>query len=149
MPGAIASSRGSPAMPRSKACAAKCARSSGPSGGSSSINIMSTIGHSGSTFGFSSPRSVPCCSTAMRTDRVDFLDLTFDRLTFRQVKDRLRAVTAASPYGYIVTPNVDHIVRLRREPALRRLYDDARLCLCDSRVLKLLARLSGINLPLV
>jgi N-acetylglucosaminyldiphosphoundecaprenol N-acetyl-beta-D-mannosaminyltransferase len=85
----------------------------------------------------------------MRTDRVDFLDLTFDRLTFRQVKDRLRAITAASPYGYIVTPNVDHVVRLRREPALRRLYDDARLCLCDSRVLKLLARLSGINLPLV
>ena len=85
----------------------------------------------------------------MRTNRADFLDLTFDRLTFRQVKDRLRAVTAATPYGYIVTPNVDHVVRLRREPELRPLYEEASLCLCDSRILRLLARLSGIDLPLV
>ena len=35
----------------------------------------------------------------MRTDRVDFLDLTFDRLTFSQVKDRLRAATADTAYG--------------------------------------------------
>jgi exopolysaccharide biosynthesis WecB/TagA/CpsF family protein len=85
----------------------------------------------------------------MHTDRVDFLDLKFDRLTFSQVKNRLRRVTAATPYGYIVTPNVDHMVRLRREPQLRPLYEGARLCLCDSRVLRLLARLSGIKLPLV
>ena len=85
----------------------------------------------------------------MRTDRVEFLDLSFDRLTFSQVKDRLRAVTPATAYGYIVTPNVDHLVRLQREPGLRPLYEAARLCLCDSRILKLFARLSGINLPLV
>ena len=85
----------------------------------------------------------------MRTDRVEFLDLTFDRITFRQVKGRLRAATPSTPYGYIVTPNVDHIVRLRREPGLRPLYEDAKLCLCDSRVLRFLARLSGIRLPLV
>ena len=85
----------------------------------------------------------------MRTDRVEFLDLNFDRLTFSQVKDRLRAVTPATPYGYIVTPNVDHIVRLKREPGLRPLYEAAKLCLCDSRILRALARLGGIRLPLV
>ena len=85
----------------------------------------------------------------MRTDRVDFLDLTFDRLTFSQVKDRLRAVTAETPYGYIVTPNVDHMVRLSSEPELRPLYRSADLCLCDSRILRFLARLAGIDLPLV
>src|SRR5947209_10608225 len=85
----------------------------------------------------------------MRTDRIDFLDLQFDRLTFSQVKSRLRAATAESPYGYIVTPNVDHLVRVHRDPELRSLYDAAQLCLCDSRILRLLARLSGIDLPLV
>ena len=85
----------------------------------------------------------------MHTDRVDFLDLSFDRLTFKQVKSRLRATTAAAPFSYIVTPNVDHMVRLHREPELRPLYEAADLCLCDSRVLRLLARLSGIELPLV
>ena len=85
----------------------------------------------------------------MRTNRVEFLDLNFDRLTFSQVRDGLRAVTPSTPYGYIVTPNVDHLVRLRREPRLRPLYEAAKLCLCDSRILKLLARFSGIKLPLV
>src|SRR5437868_2936707 len=110
---------------------------------------MSTTGPSGSTSGSSCPRYAPCCSTVMPTDRADFLDLQFDRLTFRQVKGRLRSVTAETPFGYIVTPNVDHIVRLHREPELRPLYEAALLCLCDSRVLRLLARLSGIDLPLV
>jgi exopolysaccharide biosynthesis WecB/TagA/CpsF family protein len=85
----------------------------------------------------------------MRTDRINFLDLFFDPLSFREVEDRLRAATDASPYGYVVTPNVDHIVRLHREPALREVYEAADLCVCDSRVLKLLARLRGIKLPLV
>ena len=77
------------------------------------------------------------CSTAMHTDRAEFLDLQFDRLTFNQVKKRLRAATTATSYGYIVTPNVDHMVRLKREPELRPLYEGATLCLCDSRVLRL------------
>ena len=85
----------------------------------------------------------------MPTDRAEFLDLHFDRLTFSQVKGRLRTATAETPFSYIVTPNVDHMVRLNREPELRPLYDAARLCLCDSRILRLLARLTGINLPLV
>jgi exopolysaccharide biosynthesis WecB/TagA/CpsF family protein len=89
------------------------------------------------------------CSIEMRTDAVDFLDVRFDRLSFREVQRRLSAVTTETPYGYVVTPNVDHVVRLHREPALRKLYQGADLCLCDSRILRLLARLSGLKLPLV
>jgi exopolysaccharide biosynthesis WecB/TagA/CpsF family protein len=85
----------------------------------------------------------------MRTDRIQFLDLTFDCLTFEQVRGRLQAVSAATPYLYVVTPNVDHIVRIHREPQLRDLYEGADICVCDSRILRLLARLSGIRLPLV
>ena len=85
----------------------------------------------------------------MRTNRVQFLDLTFDGLTFEQVRSRLDAVSSAMPYRYIVTPNVDHVVRAHREPGLRDLYESADLCVCDSRVLRLLARFSGLRLPLV
>jgi exopolysaccharide biosynthesis WecB/TagA/CpsF family protein len=85
----------------------------------------------------------------MRTDRIQFLDLAFDRLTLRQVIARLQTAGAATPYRYIVTPNVDHIVRAHREPELRDLYDEADLCVCDSRILRLLARFSGIRLSLV
>jgi len=85
----------------------------------------------------------------MHIKRVDFLDINFDRLTFEDVKRRLEAVTPSSRYSYVVTPNVDHVVRLHREPRLRDLYDAADLCVCDSRILGLLARLRGIRLPLV
>jgi len=85
----------------------------------------------------------------MHTDRVQFLDLYFDRISFSDVKARLRAATGTSPFECIVTPNVDHVVRVHREPRLKRLYDSADLCVCDSRVLKFLARLRGIDLPLV
>ena len=85
----------------------------------------------------------------MPDDRIDFLDLGFDRLTFEEVKQWLRSVSPASPYAYIVTPNVHHVVQVHRDPTLRGLYDDATFCVCDSRVLRILARLCGIRLPLI
>ncbi|WP_284070196.1 hypothetical protein [Sphingomonas sp. KRR8] len=33
-----------------------------------------------------------------------------------QVLERMAAVTSDSPYGYVVTPNVDHVVRLDSAP---------------------------------
>ena len=85
----------------------------------------------------------------MHTDRINFLDVQFDRQAFSDVKARLQAVTSETPYAYVVTPNVDHLVRLRAEPELRELYEEADLCVCDSRILLLLARLRGIRMPLV
>ena len=85
----------------------------------------------------------------MPTERINFLDLHFDRLSFQDVKDRLRAAGPDTRYAYVVTPNVDHMVRLLREPELRPLYEKADLCVCDSRILRFLARLRGIELPLV
>lgn len=83
------------------------------------------------------------------TDRTEFLGLEYDRLSFDAVILRLASVCAVSPYSYIVTPNVDHVIRLSSSPDLAAIYRQAALCLCDSRVLKLLARLGGVRLPLV
>ena len=85
----------------------------------------------------------------MRIERVNFLDLQFDRLSFNDVKRRLQKVTAATPYGYVVTPNVDHVIRLHRDPALRPIWKKADVCVCDSQILRMLARLRGIRLTLV
>ena len=85
----------------------------------------------------------------MHIERTNFLDLHFDRLGFAGVKRRLRAVTNATPYGYIVTPNVDQVVRLHGDPSLRPMWDAAEICVCDSQVLRLLAKFRGIDLKLV
>lgn len=83
--------------------------------------------------------------------RTQFLDVEFDAVGLDEVVDALAATTAHSPFGYIVTPNVDHIVKLERgsAPVVHGIFDRARFCLCDSRVLARLARLRGIVLPVV
>jgi exopolysaccharide biosynthesis WecB/TagA/CpsF family protein len=75
--------------------------------------------------------------------------LNFDPLTFEDLKYRLQSVSPAGPYAYLVTPNVQHIIQVHQEPRLRELYDGASFCVCDSRIVRLLARLSGIRLPLI
>lgn len=88
----------------------------------------------------------------MPTDRQAFVGVDFDPITMDEVVARLRRVSAGTPYGYIVTPNVDHVVRLDdagQAAELRHLYEEADLSLCDSRIIRHLARLRGIDLPVV
>lgn len=52
------------------------------------------------------------------------------------------------PFAYVVTPNAQHFVRLGRDEALRDAYEHAWLRLCDSQVVRGLARLFfGKHLP--
>ncbi len=51
-------------------------------------------------------------------------------------------------YGYVVTPNVDHIIRLHDNITFRELYADAAYRLLDSRFLSHLLRITkGLHLP--
>jgi exopolysaccharide biosynthesis WecB/TagA/CpsF family protein len=81
------------------------------------------------------------------TSGVEFLDLTFDALP---VEEAARAVSdradRRAPFVYVVTPNVDHRVRLRREPSLKSIYEAAWMTLCDSRIIEMLARFDGLKL---
>jgi N-acetylglucosaminyldiphosphoundecaprenol N-acetyl-beta-D-mannosaminyltransferase len=78
--------------------------------------------------------------------------LKFDRLTFEQAVADVAARSPVAPLTYVVTPNVDHIVRLEEGadgPDVRRAYLEADLCFCDSRILALLARFSGAPVDIV
>ena len=51
-------------------------------------------------------------------------------------------------YGYVVTPNADHLIRLHREPSFRTLYAEAAYVLLDSRfIAKLLRFTRKVELP--
>lgn len=82
------------------------------------------------------------------TSGLRFLGLRFDGLSLNEA---LRKVAERSsqnlPFVYVVTPNVDHRVRLEREPSLHPLYETGWMSLCDSRILELMARLDGVQLP--
>lgn len=88
----------------------------------------------------------------MHTDRRSFLDVAFDTAPLDRLLETVSRVGKDSPYAYLVTPNVDHMVRLHRKGAeidLMRLYREADFCTCDSRVLARLARWRGVDLPVV
>lgn len=53
---------------------------------------------------------------------------------------------ARKPYGYVVTPNVDHVIKLMDGRVAEDVYRGAALMICDSRILAHLARLRGKRL---
>jgi N-acetylglucosaminyldiphosphoundecaprenol N-acetyl-beta-D-mannosaminyltransferase len=82
---------------------------------------------------------------------VHFLDLRFDQLNEYAAPAAVMALSRQDRFAYVVTPNVDHVVRLhgsRGNAELWSSYSAATLSLCDSRILMLLARVAGIKLPL-
>jgi N-acetylglucosaminyldiphosphoundecaprenol N-acetyl-beta-D-mannosaminyltransferase len=80
---------------------------------------------------------------------VDFLGLPFSLLSGAQVLDLILASRGA-PYRYVVTPNAFHIVTAHDQPGrLLPIYRDAWFSLCDSRIVRALARLDNRALPLV
>jgi N-acetylglucosaminyldiphosphoundecaprenol N-acetyl-beta-D-mannosaminyltransferase len=80
-------------------------------------------------------------------DCITLLDLDFDNLDLGQAAAWIASRPAGAPFGYVVTPNADHLVRLHRNTRIRGLYRDAALCLLDSRVVGGLARLLGLPAP--
>jgi len=80
----------------------------------------------------------------------EFLGADFHPLDPVQTLSRAKWMTVQTPFRYIVTPNVDHIVRLTKEPEVYKpLYNAAWLSVCDSRILELMANSSNIPLKAV
>lgn len=81
---------------------------------------------------------------------VEFLDLAFTRIDMAEAIEAIVARPPSAPFSYIVTPNVDHVVRLqRRRSDLWPAYRGAWMTLCDSRILAKMAKAVGRDLPVV
>lgn len=98
---------------------------------------------------------MPIEPVAVGAKRRRFVGIDFDPLDIDDAVAWLSGVRADSPFTYVVTPNVDHLVRLDAldsdAPVGREIwaaYRNATLTLCDSRVLVRLARFYGVDLPL-
>lgn len=83
----------------------------------------------------------------MRRERL--FDIELDAIGMEQALRRVRGWIAAPERQarYVVTPNVNHVVLLQRNPALRRAYADADLVLVDGKPLVWLSRAAGRPLP--
>lgn len=82
-------------------------------------------------------------------ERLHFLGVPFDRIAFDDVVKLIADTRDESRFRYIVTPNVDHIVRIASQRELTIYYENAWLTLCDSKPAAMLARAVPLVLPRV
>jgi exopolysaccharide biosynthesis WecB/TagA/CpsF family protein len=80
---------------------------------------------------------------------IPFLGLSCLDLDAAAAAELLARRPADAAFAYLVTPNADHFVRLRRSPGLAPLYAQAAWCCLDSRALWHAARALGLRAPAV
>lgn len=78
---------------------------------------------------------------------IRFGHLFIDRLTFAQALDAIESLVRRGQGGAVFTPNVDHVVLVEEDTALRAAYRDASLSLVDGMPLLWCSRLLGVRLP--
>lgn len=64
-----------------------------------------------------------------------FLNTNIDNLTFDEALEKIDDMLANKNGGYVVTPNVDHIIRLEKDERFQKAYADASLVLTDGQPL--------------
>lgn len=80
----------------------------------------------------------------------EFFDFAFSQRDQAQLLADIERRPTDAAFAYIVTPNVDHVVRIQRKRSdLWPIYRNAWITLCDSRILGKLARRAGVPLPVV
>ena len=95
------------------------------------------------------PESTPSKRADPRPPHKQFLGLPLCLLPQQQVL-QLIIERRGAPYRYMIAPNANYVVTAHREPErLLPIARNAWLSICDSRILRALARLQGMSLPLV
>jgi exopolysaccharide biosynthesis WecB/TagA/CpsF family protein len=70
-------------------------------------------------------------STPTKTTKVRIGHALIDNVNFPQALARIDEIVHAGKPGYVLTPNVDHVVQLERDELLRTIYAQADLVLAD------------------
>ena len=67
--------------------------------------------------------------------RMKFMNTQVDNLTMSEALDAIEKLIVQDKCAYVVTPNVDHIVRLEHDEEFQKIYDNADLVLTDGKPL--------------
>ncbi len=78
---------------------------------------------------------------------IQLLGLEFADLTLEVAARWIESRPEGARFGYVVTPNADHFIRLGRDPVLASIYRAALLRLLDSRVIAKAAGALGLPTP--
>ena len=74
----------------------------------------------------------------MKAKRVNILGIQIDNIGVQELLDRLKVFG-----GVVFTPNVDHLVKLQKDPEFYRVYQKADYRVCDSQFIIFASRFLG------
>ena len=80
----------------------------------------------------------------MSDKRMKFLNTHVDNLTMEEAVEEAKQLILKRKNSYVVTPNVDHIVKIEHDPLFREIYEGADLVLTDGKPLIWMSRLMGM-----
>ena len=79
-------------------------------------------------------------------EKIAFMGVGIDNVTLTEAMGRVEACVEAKQKMYVVTPNVDHIVKLQKDAAFRRAYAQAGLVTVDGSPIMKAAKWYGTPL---
>lgn len=79
----------------------------------------------------------------MSEKRMKFLNTHIDNLTMEEAVEEAKKLILENRNSYVVTPNVDHIVKIEHDRLFREIYEGADLILTDGKPLIWMSRLLG------
>lgn len=72
--------------------------------------------------------------------RIKFLNTYIDNLTVEEALQEISRIIDERQGGYVVTPNVDHLITLEKDEMFQKIYKDAALILTDGKPLIWISR---------
>lgn len=73
-------------------------------------------------------------------NRMKFLNTEVDNLTMQEALGQIESLVTERKNAYVVTPNVDHIIKIEKDPLFREIYEHADLVLTDGKPLMWIAK---------
>lgn len=73
--------------------------------------------------------------------RIKFMSIEIDNITMDEAINAMDELVRAKNNSYVVTPNVDHLVRLEKDEEFHKCYEDAALSIADGKPLIWISKL--------
>jgi len=70
-------------------------------------------------------------------NKVNILNVSFDNFSKIELLEKLKQG------GFVITPNVDHLMKLQKDPDFYHIYQEADYLVCDSKILMYASKLLG------
>lgn len=77
------------------------------------------------------------------SEKLIFMNITIDNISFDQALDKIIDLAADKKCRYLVTPNVDHMVKLQKDKEFFKIYENADLVVADGTPLLWIAESLG------